>query len=212
MSDSISSQPEFLLLDGILQCDPDKVRAALLRGASVSCRDRDAPKIWRLASLELRGSFPLYEAALFTSGQRGSKNGREIVSLLLDAGAPIDMANDKGYVALHQAALSNNAEVVSVLIERGADINARSLRGYTPLHTAVFGHAPQALCSLLSAGARVDLVNDKGLDVMAYAEKLVRSDMLALLHSHASASLIRKLHSMAGDVVTFELCRSAKGP
>lgn len=208
MSAPKSGKPEFMLLEGILRCDPGMVRSALDKGASASIVDRDNPQIWRLISLDIEGAFPLYEAAVFTSRKRGGSNGGEIASLLLNAGAPINMVNDKGYTALHKAAVMNNPATVKALIEHGADVNIQSQRGYTPLHTAAFGRSPEAAFLLLQAGARMDVANEKGLDVISYAEKLGRSEMLALLHSHMSSEMISKVSKMNYNLNTFEARRA----
>ena len=46
---------------------------------------------------------------------------REVVALLLDAGAPIDAVDDRGRTALMMAAELGRGEVVDLLLARGAD-------------------------------------------------------------------------------------------
>jgi ankyrin repeat protein len=49
----------------------------------------------------------------------------ELVKLLLDAGAPINAANDHGTTALHGAAYKGANKVVQLLVDRGADLAAK---------------------------------------------------------------------------------------
>ena len=72
---------------------------------------------------------PLHQAAL--------KGHKDLVSVLLDAGCPIDVVDSEGGNALHNAAGAGNVEV---LIERGSGVNIEDNDGRTPLHwAAIFG-------------------------------------------------------------------------
>ncbi len=82
----------------------------------------------------------------------------EIVRLLLDAGAMVDLADDRGFTPLHCAAghgrVNDRAkDIAATLLAAGADPNARSHDpyGYTPLHE-------------VSTAAMVRLLLDAGAD------------------------------------------------
>jgi ankyrin repeat protein len=67
-----------------------------------------------------------------------ARDGRlEAASLLLDAGADINLADGNGITPLINAITNNHADVARLLIDRGADIGARDWYGRTPLWAAV---------------------------------------------------------------------------
>lgn len=61
---------------------------------------------------------------------------RDIVELLLAAGASIQARDDGGLHPLHNACSFGHADVVGLLLEAGADPNTRDNWNYTPLHEA----------------------------------------------------------------------------
>ena len=79
------------------------------------------------------GASPLHMAVLISN--------KEIVGLLLDKGADIDIkANDADAgTPLHWAVYSGNREMAELLIERGADFNAENKAGYRPIDFASEG-------------------------------------------------------------------------
>ena len=81
----------------------------------------------------------------------------EIVSVLLDAGCPIDLQDLYGKNALHYAARGGSVEVIDFLVERGLDVNGRAIDGRTPLHWASAYGKLEAVCELLRLGAQVSM-------------------------------------------------------
>lgn len=62
----------------------------------------------------------------------------EIVELLLERGAKVDVLDREEFTALHRAADAGDIARAKLLLEHGADINVRHPRhGFTPLHSAV---------------------------------------------------------------------------
>lgn len=88
----------------------------------------------------------------------------EVVELLLDLGAPVNVAarNDMSVTPLGSAVANRRLEVADRLLAHGAEVNARQSGGYTPLHGAAEnGHA--AMVNLLLAhGADAALRSDDG--------------------------------------------------
>ena len=65
----------------------------------------------------------------------------EVVELLADGGAQLDLQGYSGRTALWNAAGSNHPAVVRLLVGRGADQTIRGRDGRTPRELAVFqGH------------------------------------------------------------------------
>ena len=58
---------------------------------------------------------------------------KEIVKLLIDAGAYVHEKDKNGSTPLHDAALNGQKEIAELLIDKGADVNAKNKFGDTPL-------------------------------------------------------------------------------
>ena len=63
---------------------------------------------------------------------------KEVVELLIAEGADVNAKNKHGGTPLHEAAASGHKEIVELLIAEGADVNAKDVNGYTPLDWAIF--------------------------------------------------------------------------
>jgi ankyrin repeat protein len=98
--------------DGILE----QVQAHLNKGCNINALDKDKMS-------------PLHHAVF---------NGhKEIVTLLLEHGANINLKGQEGQVTpLHLAAVRNNKEIVELLLQKGADLHAEDLYGRKPIHYA----------------------------------------------------------------------------
>ena len=88
--------------------------------------------------------------ALYYAGAKGSK---DIVKLLLDAGADAAIADNQSRTALHMAAQSGNKEIIRLLCDGGADLNATDNEGKTPLIYAAKNGRSEACRFLLELGA-----------------------------------------------------------
>jgi ankyrin repeat protein len=58
---------------------------------------------------------------------------KEIVSLLIEKGADINITNSEYRTPLHQVCVDRNLEIVRHLLDNGANINAKDSDGMTPL-------------------------------------------------------------------------------
>lgn len=85
----------------------------------------------------------------------------EVVKLLLDKGAHVNMGNEGGETALHYAARHGHTKVMQILLEHGADPDGKGTGCGTPLQWAVRGGQPQSVKTLLDYG--VD-INQRGTD------------------------------------------------
>jgi ankyrin repeat protein len=92
-------------------------RDLIRHGADVAAVARNPMKV-----------MPLHSAAASHCG--------EVVCLLLENGAPPNVAQEGGWVPLHQAARIGDAEMVKVLLQNGADPQLRSNDGKSPAEMA----------------------------------------------------------------------------
>jgi ankyrin repeat protein len=86
---------------------------------------------------------------------------REVVELLLRAGAQARAASRYGVTPLSLACTNGNAVIVALLLKAGADPNAPLPGGETPLMTAARTGSLESVKSLLSSGALVDAKDER---------------------------------------------------
>ncbi len=111
-----------------------------------------------------------------------AKYGRtEMVSLLLDYGADIDISDADGEKALLYAAEKGHAEVISLLIEKEANIHAENLDGYTVLTFKVIEGNIAMVKQLLELGANVNIVDSDGKTPLLLAAEKGHAEIFALL-------------------------------
>lgn len=98
-------------------------------------------------NFKMYGKAPLY---------RASTNGYiEIVKLLIDKGADINIKNDDDRTPLYQASIWDYKEIAEILIDKGADINVKDKNGETPLFGATFSCKDETAKILIIKGADV---------------------------------------------------------
>lgn len=104
----------------------ETVEAVLAQGADVDLVDRSVNENTAL------------DAAV-------AANHDDVVQVLLDAGASVNVRSAGGFTPLHKAALNGNRGLVELLLARGAEVGAISGDGRTPLALAeARGHAEVA--------------------------------------------------------------------
>ena len=123
----------------------------------------------------------------------------EIVKLLLDRGAKVDLRDTYGVTALHWAADFQHCESARLLVESGADVNAEmDDELHTPLHFATGLHMNgwEASASCIEI---VDMLVDAGAEVDAKAVDWVRQEVeyLNVFHPPLVLTLFRNLESVA---------------
>ncbi len=106
-------------------------------------------------------AFPVLHCAV-------SRDYRNIVDLLLNAGANVEIRNESDETgegngtALHIAAIWGRDEIAKRLIEAGADVNARGRLKRTPLHDAARSANVQMMRILLDNSAMIDAKDSEG--------------------------------------------------
>ena len=75
----------------------------------------------------------------------------------------VDMLDDLGWTALHQACSRGNLLHVKELLKLGAYVEAKTGKGQTPLHLAVFSGSLPTVQAIVEAGAVLDKPRDSDL-------------------------------------------------
>ncbi|KAL9239925.1 hypothetical protein vseg_014196 [Gypsophila vaccaria] len=128
------------------------------------------------------------------------KEGRELVRLLLAAGADPTAQDAQQRTALHTAAMADDAELVQIILDAGVDVNIRNVHNTIPLHVALARGAKTCIGLLLSAGADYNFQDDEGdnaFHIAADAAKMIRENFEWIIHmlSYHDASVNLRNHS-----------------
>jgi len=136
---NINKSGEILLIEIIKNNDIETLKLLLQhKNLDINAQDKDG---W---------------TALMESTARSNK---EIVKILIDAGADVEVLNKHGSNALM---MSDNLEIVQILIDAGADVNATDWLGFTALSRAIALGQELKVKALLNAGANVNRVDTFG--------------------------------------------------
>ena len=111
--DSSPAAPDLSLTDAAVSGNVEAVRQHIAAGTDLDLRNPDG------------GATALIAAASF--GQS------ETASLLIEAGADLEVKNNEGSTALHTAAFLCREKIVKALLAKGADQKARNNAGSTAL-------------------------------------------------------------------------------
>ena len=97
-----------------------------------------------------------------TSLQSAASMGNlHMASLLIGAGARVNMAGLTGRTALHFAVIGTHLDMIGYLLEKGADLSTRDAEGTSPLDDAVWRGEINAAAILLAHGARLNEAEPK---------------------------------------------------
>jgi len=141
--------------------------------------DLDAVEQLVLTSSEINVSDKITDqTALFYAVENGN---REMVRILLAAGADIDARNRVGQTALMHLNDKSNVSIVRDLIAAGADVNARDQRGETPLLEAANSSSLAVIQELITHGARAVAKNDLGTTALIRAAENSNAQITVLL-------------------------------
>jgi ankyrin repeat protein len=109
----------------------------------------------------------------------------DIVRVLLDSGADVEITNHKGWTPLHIAAFHGQLEVCRSLLENGAEVNAVTLRKKnSPLHSAARNGHLSVVQLLVESGANVKYKNADGQTASGLARIKNHTYVSSWLHNH----------------------------
>jgi ankyrin repeat protein len=100
------------------------------------------------------------ETLLHSAAKAGRVN---ILELLLQNGARVDLPNNKGATALHLAVRNGHAQAVERLLKNNAGPNARDASDRAPLHTAIWFGKNAMITLLLDNNADINQVGNFGM-------------------------------------------------
>ena len=87
---------------------------------------------------------------------------KEIVGILLDGGADINLQDSTKYSALMSASVLKKIDVAMLLLERGAEVNLKGDSDFTALHRAAIANDSKLIEAMLKRGAKLNERTDEG--------------------------------------------------
>ena len=133
--------------------DPNTHSNSCLSASTVASQTPD-PRCLKLL-LEAGADLPRvndkYGDALHTATY--GHDGREVIEVLVAAGANLEEWDGGGVTPLAGAAIYNRAVSAEALLRLGANINCLDREGYTPLHQSLHHNADDVTCLLIQRGA-----------------------------------------------------------
>ena len=118
----------------------------------------------------------------------------EILKILLEHQAAVNLLTAYGYTPLHLAAESNAASFIPLLVSYGAIVNAQNSKGFAPLHAASDAGHLEACQALLAQGADVNIVDADGFTPILGATAAQNLELVKfLLASGANTTTAAKI-------------------
>lgn len=127
----------------------------------------------------------------------------QLVTLLLDRGARVDLADNSGLTPLLAACINGppTTEIIELLLARGADPRVRMPNGDTALHTAASDDVPHLIRLLLAQGLDVNARQERGnTALMSAASAGALGSIRALLDGGANPTVTNNEGRTARDI------------
>jgi len=80
----------------------------------------------------------------------------DIMRFLVEEGADVNTATDRGITVLHHASEGRDLSLVKLLLSQNANVNAVDKHGVSPLHLAVYSGSDEIASLLLAEGADIN--------------------------------------------------------
>ncbi len=104
-----------------------------------------------------------------------------IVKILLENGANVNLQVQNGYTPLHHAAENGHVDTIEMLLEHGADIHQETDFGDDALLLAAASHEIEALEVLAASGADIENINKDGKSAWHYAIDAPNQELLEVV-------------------------------
>lgn len=175
------------LFNAVVQGNIGQIEELIVAGAEVNAVDEGEKAFSRLSALSNTRERGVVEAAniqqlRLTPLHYAVLSGREMVELLIEKGANINMVSEDGPTLLHYAAaFSDKREVVELLIKEGANVDAIDDNGNTPLSWAAEHSQKGVIESLLEKGANIDVIDGDGntpLNCVIISNKIDNAELI----------------------------------
>ena len=164
------STPDEPLLAAVLTEEVDEVKRLLATGADVNVLDKEIDSTALAQAVQL--------------------DNRELVKILLDAGADVNEKNRAGMTALMYVGDDTSVETVGDLIAAGAKVDIKDDEGKNALHHAASDASSEALQALIDAGASLDAGDESGRTALMIAAQEGNEDnVVALVKAGATVNL-----------------------
>lgn len=168
-SDPIPPTSTQQFIEAAFRGDINTVKARLKDGVDVDARYESSPSAFKGAD----GGTPVAGANWTALHAAASALRREVIELLIGAGASLDLDDGYGATALAMSVDVYDREqqmddCALLLIKAGAKVNTKTgiyidgVGGDTPLHRAVCRNQKRAVVGLIEAGADVNAKDDGG--------------------------------------------------
>ncbi|XP_071481796.1 uncharacterized protein [Diadema antillarum] len=119
---------------------------------------------------------------------------RDVMEILLNAGADPDSQTFKGHTPVMQACWAGHLECVKLLHTKGAELGETDNDGCTPIHFATVSKQLNIVKYLLDSGVDVNAAQCEGYTALHFAADGGDEDIIETLLKHPSTDMNRKNH------------------
>ena len=139
----------------------------------------------------------------------------EVVRLLLDSGADVNIPNANNDTVLHFAARSGNADIIKLILDKGMSVNLTSTQASTPVQLSPACNNPTAARAFVEVGATLNKTNKSDISPLmmaAYNGKLEavrylvkRGADINLCNNNKKSALLLAIEGAQLDTIRFLL-------
>jgi ankyrin repeat protein len=111
----------------------------------------------------------------------------DVVTLLLEHDASLDIQDKDGWTALHHAAFKGNVNIMTILLKHGASLDIQDKDGWTALHVSASNGHVDVVTLLLEHGASLDIQDKDGWTALHVSASNGHVDIVTLLLEHGAS-------------------------